>query len=865
MEPFITTILTIGGAITTIITKEALISGVAENRADAIFCKCMQQIAQRVKGSDSKTNHDLQRAIRKAQLESIIVVCGVLLKEKGYSSEYLLETIWKKVKNTISPRDSEEIWLTKVCKDLIDELQEISKHQYVPSSTQADMQIELLLRPNNNGATERLSQLKEHLLETTLIEIRLRHPHPPHKFIDVMRYGWKDTNSDGLSVEVDWFNGLCNSFAYELKHNQTVANIFQSQLLANLAIKDEESSKTFSAISLESFSEAYNNLGGLFSTKLAQLENHITDLQKENKQIISDLGNTFNRNFNQVLLFSSMMPDLINQQVILQRLLMEEVNQIKDLIRSQGKSNEEITISVGEKTQESIKTALDDAKNSIIKAIEVKGNDENSIKYKIAILYKRNVQPDEEILYFLEEELKARGHTIFIDRHLSIGVKWANEIENQIRTADAVICLLSETAIRSEMLAYELQIAYEESQKSGGRPYLIPIRIKYEGVLPPSISCYLDQLQYALWNSSDDNSKLTANILEALSHPKKKDNKDFKLEAVGGAVPLDSKFYITRNTDEELLQAIERRDSIILIKGSRQVGKTSLLARGLRLARQNGARVILTDFQQLNSTHLETIETFYMTVGYIIAEQLDLKVFPEDIWKERRAPSMNFERYLKREVLEKISDSVVWALDEADRLFSFSYGGEVFGFFRSLHNARALDPDSPWSRLTMTIAYATEAHLFITDPNQSPFNVGTRLVMEDFTFEQIKELNRRYHEPLKSKGELSKFCSLVGGHPYLVRRGLHEIASRNLQIDFFESICTQEDGPYGDHLRRFLVMLSPNAELCVAVREVLSGHPCPNQEAFYRLRSAGLLTGDSARDAKLRCTAYENYLRRHLA
>jgi len=31
----------------------------------------------------------------------------------------------------------------------------------------------------------------------------------------------------------------------------------------------------------------------------------------------------------------------------------------------------------------------------------------------------------------------------------------------------------------------------------------------------------------------------------------------------------------------------------------------------------------------------------------------------------------------------------------------------------------------------MAIAYATEAHMFITDMNQSPFNVGTRLSLAD--------------------------------------------------------------------------------------------------------------------------------------
>ena len=65
---------------------------------------------------------------------------------------------------------------------------------------------------------------------------------------------------------------------------------------------------------------------------------------------------------------------------------------------------------------------------------------------------------------------------------------------------------------------------------------------------------------------------------------------------VGGAVALDSKFYIERRTDAEFLLAIKRQDSLVLVKGARQVGKTSLLARGLQQARLAGARVVVADF-----------------------------------------------------------------------------------------------------------------------------------------------------------------------------------------------------------------------------------------------------------------------------
>jgi serine/threonine protein kinase len=336
------------------------------------------------------------------------------------------------------------------------------------------------------------------------------------------------------------------------------------------------------------------------------------------------------------------------------------------------------------------------------------------------------------------------------------------------------------------------------------------------------------------------------------------------LESEGGAVPLGSKFYIVRRADEELRAAIARRESIVLIKGARQVGKTSLLARGLEHARASGATVILTDLQKLNTSDLVSVEAFYKALAGMMAESLDLDVAHEAIWNPDRGPSLNFERYVRREALAKISPPTVWGLDEVDRLFTCSFGSEVFGLFRSWHNERSLNPSAPWQRLTMAITYATEAHLFISDMNQSPFNVGKRLALEDFSFDQVAELNSRHGSPLKDKAEIARFYRLVGGHPYLVRCGLREMVVHNRNLTSLESIASNDDGPFGDHLRRIVASLEQDAALCEIVRGILQGKPCPTQESFYRLRSAGLVAGGSTRDARPRCLLYANYLEQRL-
>jgi hypothetical protein len=409
-----------------------------------------------------------------------------------------------------------------------------------------------------------------------------------------------------------------------------------------------------------------------------------------------------------------------------------------------------------------------------------------------------------------------------------------------------------------------VQTAQEAAQAQHGRPRLLPVRVAFAGPLPEPLGAILDPLEYALWESPADDERLTAQVLSSLRNPLKPAVAPEKLEAVGGAVPLDSTFYLVRQQDAEFRAAMARQDSIVLVKGARQMGKTSLLARGLQQARQQGARVVRGDLQKLNAAELETPDALFLKLARSIADQLNLDVLPEDGWHARRGPSENFERFWRRECLGKIDAPIVWGLDEADRLFGCGFASEIFGLFRSWHNERALEPDGPWRRLTLAIAYATEAHLFITDANQSPFNVGTRVSLGDFTREQVADLNGRYGSPLRDEEDLSRFTRLLGGHPYLVRRGLHEMITTGMDLARFEAQADGEDGIYGDHLRRILVLLARDPALCEVVRGVLHGEPCPDPESFYRLRSAGVMVGSSMTDIRPRCRLYESYLARHL-
>lgn len=495
----------------------------------------------------------------------------------------------------------------------------------------------------------------------------------------------------------------------------------------------------------------------------------------------------------------------------------------------------------------------------------------------VVILFDRRNEADDSVCQRLEAKLTERGCRVFLDRRPEMDIKWAQEIDRQVQHADIVVPLISRTSINDDMLLALLHAANDARQVGDSKPRISPVRVSYDGPLPERIGYLLSAVPFALWQQPEDEDIVVSFILQSSSvqtPPLEQQPQTYSggvprnlsedLEAYGGLVPLKSRFYIERDADRPFLAAIAQRHSVVLLKGARQIGKSSLLARGLHMAENTGARVALTDFQKLSAEDLSTPQLFYIALARMLARQLKIKTALTDTWTPGRSANLNFEEYLEDYVLPE-TGPFIWAMDEVDKLFfSTTFSNDVFGLFRSWANERQGRPSSPWSALTMAIAYATEAHLFIRDVNQSPFNIGTRFELKDFDRSQMSLLNERYGSPLRTDGDIARFHQFVGGHPYLSRRGLYTIISEEMSVATFEATATSDSGPMSDHLRRILTLVARNDDNCDALREILRGKPCPSFDAFYHLRSAGLVTGDSTQDAAIRCRLYEHYLARHL-
>jgi hypothetical protein len=160
------------------------------------------------------------------------------------------------------------------------------------------------------------------------------------------------------------------------------------------------------------------------------------------------------------------------------------------------------------------------------------------------------------------------------------------------------------------------------------------------------------------------------------------------------------------------------------------------------------------------------------------------------------------------------------------------------------------------------IASVSRPYAFIEAPDQSPFNVGLRFNLREFSSQQVHLLNAACGAPLIAQ-QVDELRNLVGGHPFLLRRGFYEV-SRGVTLDSLVGRAARDDGPFADHLRRLLMVVHADPALKESVIGALSGRGVATLAHLDRLVRAGIFVGGTLSSARPSCRLYDDYLRTHL-
>jgi hypothetical protein len=450
-----------------------------------------------------------------------------------------------------------------------------------------------------------------------------------------------------------------------------------------------------------------------------------------------------------------------------------------------------------------------------------------------------------------------KHHDAFIDKKILVGTKWGSLIDEQLRKSDFFISFISEASVNSEMVAGEI-IKANKYHELYGKPLILPVRLKYTGTLAYPLSALLDPINYVLWEDDSDTSEVIEQLELAIAGKKTSPMKPLKpkvktpkaiseptpsitpitFENPEGTMDPQSQFYIERYEDRVALDTIKQRGVTITIKGARQVGKSSLLNRVYDTAVHAGKTVVMLDFQLIERETLADAKSFYQHFCRWISHHLGVKDEVEKFWKTPLGNAQTCSDYVEKKIIPSAAKPLVLAMDETERIFETKFRSDFFGMLRCWHNNRSLY--SNWKLLDLALVTSTEPYQFVDDLNQSPFNVGEVIEMQDFTAAEVAELNKRYGYPLHAS-ETERLIKVLGGHPYLTRKALYLISAKRITPTELFFRASEDNGPFGDHLRNYLFRLHNKKALISGLKLVLKHNRCPDGDVYFRLRGAGLV------------------------
>jgi hypothetical protein len=256
----------------------------------------------------------------------------------------------------------------------------------------------------------------------------------------------------------------------------------------------------------------------------------------------------------------------------------------------------------------------------------------------------------------------------------------------------------------------------------------------------------------------------------------------------GGTLRHDAPSYVERQADRDLLDGL-RGGEFCYVLTSRQMGKSSLMVRTANKLRDGGVLVIALDLTAVGQN--VSAEQWYDGLLTQRGRQLRLEDALDTFWlaTERLGPCQRFVASIRDVVLAQKTQALVIFVDEIDTVRSLPFStDEFFAAIRECYNRRGQDP--AFVRVTFCLLGVATPSDLIRDTRTTPFNIGRRIELHDFTEDESAPLaqglqhalSREPRDGLESrtgaapsgireaKRLLNRVLYWTGGHPYLTQR-----------------------------------------------------------------------------------------------
>ncbi|HEV8482787.1 MAG TPA: AAA-like domain-containing protein [Blastocatellia bacterium] len=259
----------------------------------------------------------------------------------------------------------------------------------------------------------------------------------------------------------------------------------------------------------------------------------------------------------------------------------------------------------------------------------------------------------------------------------------------------------------------------------------------------------------------------------------------------GGTLSRDALCYVTRQADADLHSALDRGEFCYVLT-ARQMGKSSLMVRTASHLRDEGVGVVVLDLTAIGQNL--TAEQWYGGLLTQMANQLCLEDELEAFWDTRSSlgPLHRWMHAVRQVVLPSRPGRVVVFIDEIDAVRSLPFStDEFFAAIREFYNRRS--DDLELERLTFCLLGVASPSDLIRDTRMTPFNIGRRLELHDFTEEEAQVLAYG----LAAGGEtgaslLGRILYWTNGHPYLTQRLCRAVAEQEVgSLEGVDHLCDE--------------------------------------------------------------------------